>query len=182
MRQRTISGVPKVQTNAPRGRNGCKIVSYAKTLIAGAPPTRTFRFPLSSLGLYFAVAAHCLSGIGVRRGAGKFLRAPVWAASPGLRSCKLLGSRAFDACRRSGLHPPGASHPIRRSGNLVRRLSVFHLPHFTGSVCHPRLVRVVRGLGAPRNRHFRLVAFRTAPASRPDRYSFSECKIQDKHR
>ena len=38
------------------------------------------------------------------------------------------------------------------------RLLVFHLPHFAGSVCHPRLVRVVRGLGARRNRHFRLVA------------------------
>ncbi len=135
-----------------------KISYYAKTFIAGTPLTWTFRFHVSSLGLYLAVAAHGLPGRGLRRGARKFLRAPFWPASSAVRSSVLRSSRAADPCRGFGFSGPGASPPIRRGRHLGRGLPVFPLPHLAGGVCHPCLVHLVRGLGARGNGHFPLVA------------------------
>ena len=109
------------RTNPQRARKGCKIFFYAKTLIAGTLPAWTFRFLVSSLGLHIAVAPHCLPRNGLRRGSSKFLRAPFWPASSGLRSCELHGSGAADLCRSFVLAAPGARSTMtpRRSCGLA---------------------------------------------------------------
>ena len=158
-----------------RARLGFAVVGYAGTAAillllvtdrSWALPILTFSMCATGIGNsnYWTISQHVPPKNMVGRTIGFLNTISVVAGGAApvitgwIRSCELRASGTVDLCRSLRLATPGASSPIRRSGDRVCRLLVFHLPHFAGSVCHPRLVRVVRGLGACRYRHFRLVA------------------------